>query len=150
MTSDAPPIPGQVMPGDPRRLVLADLVARLAGGLAERAGAYETAAAEADGALRQALAGLAEASRAQGVDLAPLARELGAPTTPPPPSPSGGATSLGTTLGEAFQAERTMEWGSRELAGLAPDPATRALAGRLAARAAANAQEVRRLYLRYT
>jgi hypothetical protein len=148
MESEALPILSQVTPDNPRRLVLADLVARLAAGLAARAGAYEAAAGRAAGALREALARLAQASHAQAVELRPLARALG--VTPAPASPPGGATSLGITLGEAFQAERTMEWESRELVGLAPDLATKALASRLAAQAARNAEEVRRLYLRYT
>src|SRR6185295_10198615 len=70
----------------------------------------------AAGALREALARLAQASLAQAAELVPLARALGVP--PAPASPPGVATSLGTTLGEAFQAERTMEWVSRELVGL--------------------------------
>src|SRR5262245_3494292 len=148
--SDAPPLLRQVLPDDPRRLVLADLVARLASGLAARAGAYEAAAGKAAGALREALTRLAQASHAQAAELAPLARALGVATVPTPPSRPSGVTSLGTTLGEAFQAERTMEWGSLELAGLAPDPASKALAERLIAGTAANAEEVRRLYLRYT
>jgi hypothetical protein len=148
--SDAPPIPRPDVPDDPRRLVLAYLVTRLAAGLAGQVVAYEAAAAKAGDALRQALTGLAQASRAQAAELAPLARALGVAAAPPPPSPLESVTSWGTMLGEAFQAERTLEWGSRELAGLAPDSTTRALASRLAAQAARNAEEVRRLYLRYT
>jgi hypothetical protein len=53
-------------------------------------------------------------------------------------------------LGEAFQAERFLEEMGRELAGLTPDPAVRALALRLATAAARDGREVRRLYLQYS
>jgi hypothetical protein len=53
-------------------------------------------------------------------------------------------------LGQAFQAERTMEWVSRELAVLAEDPTIRALAALLTGQMALDREEVRKLYLRYS
>ena len=65
-----------------------------------------------------------------------------APGAPPGP--------WGVVLGEAFQDERHLERTSRELAVLAGDPRLKALAARLAAGAARDAEEVRKLYLRYS
>jgi hypothetical protein len=134
--------------GDPRRVVLADLVARLVAGVTARARAYDAAAGQAEGDLKQALDRLGRAKHAQAVDLLPLARALGAsvPSAPPP----GCARHWGVVLGEAFQGERDLEWTSRELAVLAGDPAIKALAARLAGGAARDAEEVRKLYLRYS
>ena len=139
------------MSDDPRRLVLADLAARLAAGMAGRARAYEAAAGRAEGPLRHALQELARVKHAQTADLTPLARTLGvsAPSAPPPP-PAGGPPAWGVILGEAFQAERSLEGMGRELAGLTPDPGVRALALRLASAAARDGEEVRRLYLQYS
>ena len=139
------------MAGDPRRLVLADLVARLAASVAGQARAYEAAAGQAEGALRHALEALTLAKRAQAADLTPLAQalEVSAPSAPPLPS-TGGSPAWGVILGEAFQAERALEEMGRELAGLTEEPADRALALRLATAAARDAAEVRRLYLRYS
>jgi hypothetical protein len=149
--SDTGPVPGRELPADPRRLMLADLVARLAAGVTTRARAYEAAAGEARGALRRALEELARAKHAQAADLAPL---VGILAVPPPALPVSSPVATpprwGVILGEAFQAERDLEGIGRELAGLAPDPAVKALAARLAAGADRDGREVRRLYLRYT
>jgi hypothetical protein len=150
---DAGPTPGDDMSDDPRRIVLADLVARLVAGLATRARDYEAAAGPAGGALQRALEELARAKRAQTADAAPLGRAFGvaAPVLPPPyPSPPETPLSWGVILGEAFQAERVLEAIARELAVLTTDPATKALATRLAAGAGRDGREVRRLYLRYS
>ena len=128
--------------------MLADLVARLAAGVTTRARAYEAAAGQAGGDLRQALDRLGRAKLAQAADLLPLARAFGAPV--PPASPPGSARPWGVVLGEAFQDERDLEWTSRELAVLAGDPRLKALAARLAGSAARDAEEVRKLYLRYS
>jgi hypothetical protein len=53
-------------------------------------------------------------------------------------------------LGEGFQGERALEWTGRELAALAPDPAVKALAARLVVDVVRDAEEVRKLYLRYS
>jgi hypothetical protein len=148
--SDSRPTPGE-MSDDPRRIVLAYLVARLAAGVATRARDYEAAAAQAEGPLRQALEELARAKHAQAADLAPLARALGVPAPSlPPPAPQWSPLAWGVILGEAFQDERVLEGIGRELAGLAPDPAVRALAARFAAGAGRDRADVRRLYLRYS
>jgi hypothetical protein len=133
---------------DPRRLVLADLVARLAAAVTTRARHYEAAAGQAQGDLRQALERLGRAKQAQAADLLPAAQALGASV--PPALPPGPASSWGVILGEAFQGERDLEWTSRELAVLAGDPPLKAMAARLAGGAARDAEEVRRLYLRYS
>lgn len=149
----APGAPGlaEPAPGDPRRVVLADLVARLAAGVTARAMAYEAAAGQAQGELREALDGLGRGKAAQAADLRPLARALGVPAPPaPPPAPPGPARHWGVVLGEAFRGERDLERTSRDLAGLAEDPALKALAARLAGETARDAAEVRKLYLRYS
>jgi hypothetical protein len=133
---------------DPRRLVLADLVARLAAGVTAQALRYEAAAARAQGDLSEALDRLGRAKHAQAADLLPAARALGASV--PPASPPGPAGSWGVILGEAFQGERELEWTGRELAVLAGDPALKGLAARVAGDSARDGEEVRRLYLRYT
>ena len=148
---DAGPTPGEGMSDDPRRIGLADLVARLVAGLATRARDYEAAAGPAGGALQQALEELARAKRAQAADIAPLGRAFGvAAPMLPPPSPPGTPLSWGVILGEAFQAERVLEAIARELAVLTTDPAIKALATRLAAGAGRDGGEVRRLYIRYS
>ncbi|HEX2501979.1 MAG TPA: hypothetical protein VHO73_11020 [Methylomirabilota bacterium] len=148
--SDAGPVPGRDLPADPRRLVLADLVARLAAGLATRARDYEAAAGQ-EGALRRPLQELARAKHAQLADLAPLCDALGAPRSAlPTPALASPPLAWGVILGKAFQAERDLEGLGRELGGLAADPAIKALAARLAAGADRDGREVRRLYLRYT
>jgi hypothetical protein len=148
---DAASAAGPHASADPRRLVWADLVARLAAGVATGARDYEAAAGQADGVLRQALEERARAKHAEAADLGPLAHALGVPVpTVPPASPPDSALSWGVILGEAFQGERALEWTARELAILAPDPAVRAQAARLAAGAARDGEEVRRLYLRYS
>jgi hypothetical protein len=53
-------------------------------------------------------------------------------------------------LGEAFQGERALERTGHELTGLAEDQAVKILGARLAAGAARDGEEVRRLYLRYS
>jgi hypothetical protein len=149
--SDAGPMPGDDMSDDPRRVGLAYLVARLVTGLAMRARDYEAAAGPAEGALRRALEELARAKHAQAADVAPLGRALGVPAPALPPlSPPVTPSSWGVTLGEAFQAERVLEGLGRELTQLTTDPAIKALATRLAAGAARDRAEVRRLYLRYS
>ena len=135
----------------PHRLMLADLVARLAASVPTLAREYEAAAGQAEGALGQTLEDLARAKHAQAADLAPLASALGvpapsAPRVAPPTSP----LSWGVILGEAFQGERAIERAGRELGALAVDPLVKALAARLAAGAARDGQAVRKLYLRYT
>lgn len=139
------------MPGDPRRLAVADLTTRLAAGLAGQARAYEAATGQAEGALRQALEDLGRAKHAQAADLALLARALGV-STPSWQSrtPAGAPLGWGVILGEAFQGERALEEMGRELAGLTSDPPVRALALRLRAAAGRDGGEVRRLYLRYS
>lgn len=133
---------------DPRRLVLADLVARLAAGVTTRARAYEAAAGQAEGDLRKALERLERAKLDQAAELLPLARTLGASV--PAAGPEGTPGPWGVVLGEAFQGERRLERTSRELAVLAGDPRLKALAARLAGSAARDADEVRKLYLRYS
>ena len=136
---------------DPRRLVLADLVARLAASVLALAGEYEAAAGRAQGPLGQTLEDLARAKDAQAADLAALASALG---VPPPSAPRAAAPtfplSWGVILGEAFQGERAIERIGRELGTLAADPLVKALAARLATGAARDGQAVRKLYLRYT
>ena len=146
--SDPLPPPGFDTADDPRRVVLADLVARLAAAVAAGGRDYEAAASRAEGDLRHGLEKLARAKRAEAAALAPLARTLGvpAPSLPPPRTPA----SWGETLGAAFQAERVLEGVARELAGLTSDPAIRALATRLVIEVSRDREEVRRLYLRYT
>jgi hypothetical protein len=129
--------------------VLADLVGRLAAGVTARGMAYEAAAGQAQGELREALDGLGRGKAAQAADLRPLARALGVPAPPAPPPP-GPARHWGVVLGEAFRGERDLERTSRDLAGLAEDPALKALAARLAGETARDAAEVRKLYLRYS
>ncbi len=149
--SDALPPSGYDTADDPRRVVLADLVARLAAAATAGARGYEAAASRAEGGLRHALEELARAKHAEAAGLAPLARSLGvsAPLLPPP-LPSRAPVSWGEILGEAFQAERVLEGVGRELAGLTSEPAVRALATRLITRVSRDREEVRRLYLRYT
>jgi hypothetical protein len=152
---EATTTPGPSDPSDPRRLVLAHLVARLAAGLTMRALHYEAATSQAQGELKQALDQLGRAKRAQKADLLPAARALGAalpPASSESPAAPGGTVphSWGVELGEAFQGERDLEWTSRELAVLALDPALKALGARLAGGAARDAEEIRKLYLRYT
>ena len=136
---------------DARRLVLADLAGRLARGLAERAVRYEGAASLATGPLRQALERLGREAQAQRAEIASVARALGtsgaAALPGPPPS---GPPAWGVILGEAFQQERGLGRLAGDLGTLAPDPALKALAARLAATAAERGGEVRRLYLRYS
>jgi len=136
---------------DPRRLVLADLAGRLAAGVAGQARAYDAAAGQAEGPLRDALRQLARAKHAQMADLTPLARTLGvsAPRVPSAAT-AGGPPAWGVILGQAFQAERTLEEIGRELAGLTSDPGAKAMVLRLATAAARDGGEVRRLYLRYS
>jgi hypothetical protein len=140
--------PRPAVAADPRRLVLADLVTRLAAGVATRARHYEAAATEAQGELKQALDRLGRSKDAQTADLLPAARALGA-SVPPGSAPTPGRP-WGVILGEAFQGERDLEWTGRELAVLAGDPALKTLAARLAGGSARDAQEVRKLYLRYS
>ena len=149
--SDPLPPPGYDTADDPRRVVLADLVARLAAGVAAGARGYEAAASRAEGGLRHGLEALARAKHAEAAGLVPLARSLGvsAPLLPPP-LPSRAPVSWGEILGEAFQAERVLEGVGRELAGLTSEPTVRALATRLIAGVSRDREEVRRLYLRYT
>ena len=139
------------MADDPRRLVLADLAARLAAGVAGQAHAYDAAAGRAEGPLRDALRELARGKHAQMADLMPLFRTLGvsAPLAPSAPT-GGGPPAWGVILGEAFQAERTLEEMGRGLAGLTSDPGAKALVLRLATAAVRDGGEVRRLYLRYS
>ncbi len=134
---------------DPRHLVLADLAARLASGLTTRAQAYEAAARQAEGDLREALERLARAKRAQAADLFPVARGP-AEGSRASASPPAAARPWGVVLGEAFQDERDLERTGRELAVLAEAPALKALAARLAGGAARDGEVVRGLYLRYS
>jgi hypothetical protein len=136
---------------DPRRVVQADLLARLLAALVTRARDYDAAAAQAAGALRQALEELARVKRAQLAALGPLAQNLGVHT----PSPSSAAPTesrpeWGVILGQAFQDERTVEGLARDLAGLLPDPAGRALGAGVARGASQDRATVRGLYLRYS
>ena len=145
----AAPPPTAPVPDDPRRLVLADLVSGLVAGLMEQAAAYERAARRVTGDLHQSLEDLYRAKQAEIAALAPLARDLGVTAAAPPP-PSGPDRPWGVVLGEAFQAERTLERVVRELAAGAGDPGIRALGARLNSEIARDRGEVRRLYLRYT
>ena len=149
--SDPLPPSGYDTADDPRRVVLADLVARLAAAVAAGARDYEGAAIRAEGGLRHGLEELARAKHAEAAGLAPLARSLGVsvPLLPPLP-PSEAPASWGEILGKAFQSERVLEGVSRELAGLTSEPSLRALASRLIAAVSRDREEVRRLYLRYT
>jgi hypothetical protein len=142
---------GREAPTDPRRIVLAHLVAHLAADVMTRARGYAAAAAQADGHLRDVLEELVRRKHAQVADLLPFGRVLDVPTpsvppAPPPTTPPG----WGTILGEAFQGERAVETIGRELAVLASEPALKALGARLAAGAARDSEEVRKLYLRYS
>ena len=139
------------MGADPRQLAVADLTARLAARLTRQARAYDAAAGQAGGELRQALEDLGRAKQAQFDDLVPLARALGI-STPAAASltPAGVRAGWGIVLGEAFQGERALEAVGRELAGLAVDRDVRALATRLAAAAGRDGGMVRKLYLRYS
>lgn len=149
--SDAPPSPGSDLAHDPRRVMLADLVGRLAAAVAVGAGGYEAAASCAEGPLRDALEVLARAKHAEAADLAPLARTLGVSAPPRRPTPPPGTpVSWGATLGAIFQDERVLEGIARELVGLASDPSVRALAARLVTAVSRDREEVRKLYLRYT
>ena len=149
--SNSTPAVGYDISDGPRRLVLADLVARLTVGLTGGASGYEAAAEQAEGALRHALQEIARSKHAQAADLAPLARALGVSAPPlPAPHPPGTPPSWGVILGEAFQAERILAGVARELAGLTADPAVRALATRLTAGVARDREEVLKLYLRYS
>ena len=149
--SDATSEAGRETSSDPRRIVLADLVAHLAAGVMTRTLGYAAAAAQADGHLRDVLEELVRRKHAQAADLLPLGRVLGVPTPSAPPAPPPSATpGWGTILGEAFQGERAVETIGRELAVLAREPALKALGARLAAGAARDGEEVRKLYLRYT
>ncbi len=143
--------PPPVQPGDPRRLGLAELVGQLLAGAAALGRGYEAAAPRAPEALRRALRELARSKEGLAATLAPLARALGGPgPTSPPPHPPEMAGEWGVALGEAFQGERALEMAGRQLGALAEDPAVRALAARLAAGAARDGAEVRKLYLRYS
>ena len=136
---------------DPRRTVLADLVAHLAVGVIKQARCYETAAAHADGLLRETLDELGRRKHDQAADLLPLSRALGVPApSVPTPTPPESTPAWGVVLGEAFQGERALEATGRQLAVLAQEPALRDSAARLAAGAARDGGEVRKLYLRYT
>jgi hypothetical protein len=146
----AAPSPTEPVPDDPRRLIQADLVRQLLSGLMAQAVAYERAASHAAGALRQSLVDLYRAMEAEIADVTPLARALGVTPASAPPSPAGPERPWGVVLGEAFQAERTLERVARELAAVAGDPATEALSARLSSEIARDREEVRRLYLRYT
>jgi hypothetical protein len=149
--SDPLPPSGYDTADDPRRVVLADLVARFAVAVAAGARDYERAAIRAEGSLRHGLEELARAKQAEAAWLAPLARSLGVPAPVVGlPLPAGTAVSWGEILGKAFQAERVLEGVGRELAGLTSEPAVRALATRLIAGVSRDRGEVRRLYLRYT
>jgi hypothetical protein len=145
----APPEISAFAPDDPRRLVLADLVAQLAAGLREREAAYAGAAGRAEGALRTALEALQRAKAAQREALAPLARALGVPDAAPA-SRVDGPDHWGAILGEAFQGERTLERITREVAAGVVDPPTRALMAGLAIQIARDRDAVRRLYVQYT
>jgi hypothetical protein len=149
--SDAIPPPAAYdTPDGPRRLVLADLVARFATATARQASRYEAAAGQAEGDLREALEGLARAKQLEVRDLAPLARALGAAPPPPPPPAASGTPHWGVILGEAFQAERVLEGLGRELTGLTADPGVKVLGSRLTAEVLRDREEVRKLYLRYS
>ena len=139
------------MAGDPQQLAVAHLTARLAAGLTRQARAYDAAAGQAGGELRQALEDLGRAKQAQFADLTQLARVLGISTpTAASASPAGVRAGWGVVLGEAFQGERALEEVGRELAGLTVDRDVRALATRLAAAAGRDGGRVRKLYLRYS
>jgi hypothetical protein len=145
----APPPPDPI-PDDPRRLAQADLVRELLSGLMAQAAAFELAASRASGVLRQSLVDLYRAMEAEIAALTPLAGTLGV-TLPTPPAPGGPERSWGAILGEAFQAERTLERVARELASVAAgDPAMVALSTRLTSEIGRDREGVRRLYLRYT
>jgi hypothetical protein len=135
---------------DPRRLVLAYLMSRFAAGLAAQAAEYAQAAVHAAGALRGSLQDLARAKEAELMALAPSAHALGVSTSIPDAPVDSPPRPWGVVLGEAFQAERTLERVGRELAAGAWDASIRALAARLTSEIAQDREEVRRLYLRYT
>jgi hypothetical protein len=136
---------------DPRRLMLVDLVTRLAVALATQARAYEAAAGQAEDALGQRLGELVRAKNTQMADLAPLARTLGIATaSESSAAPLEAPLSWGVILGEAFQGERVIERLGRELAVLARDPLVKAGAARVAVGAARDGETVRKLYLRYS
>jgi hypothetical protein len=143
----APP----TLPSDAHRLVLGDLVGRLARALGESAARYEAAAGWADGPLRQALEALGRATRARCADVASVARAAGLPVPPGGAGPPASAREAwGVILGEAFQAERVLGRLAGELGALAQDPPLRALGMRVAVGAAEQGAEVRRLYLQYS
>ena len=135
----------------PRRLMLADLVARLAAGVQALAGDYEAAAGQAEGSLGRTLEDLARAKGAQTVDLAPLASALGLPgLSKPRPAPLKTPLSWGVILAGAFQGERAIERIGWELAALATAPPAKALGAHLATGAARDGKVVRKLYLQYS
>ena len=148
--SDALPFPGYDPPDDPRRVMLADLVGRLAAAVAAGAAGYEAAAGwprRAPGRARGARP--RQARRGRRSDPAGADPGGGAPPRRPRPPPVT-PVSWGATLGAIFQDERVLEGIARELAGLACGSAIRALAARLVAAASRDREEVRKLYLRYT
>jgi hypothetical protein len=148
---DAPPAALLAARTDPRRVALADLVARLVEAVTAGARRYEAAVARTEaGALRQGLERLGHAKRAQVAALAPLARALEISALPEPGAPAGTPPPWGVLLGEAFQGERRIRRLAEETARLVDDPGVGALAARLAAAAARDGGEVRGLYLRYS
>jgi hypothetical protein len=149
MTEPVTAPPSGPMPDDPRRLAQVDLVRQLLSGLMAQAAAYELAATRASGILRQSLVDLYRAMEAEIAALTPLARALGV-TPSAPPAPADSERPWGAVLGEAFQAERTLQRVAQELAALAGDPAMVALSTRLTSEIARDREAVRRLYLRYT
>jgi hypothetical protein len=135
---------------DPRGALVAALTDRVEAALGALAGHYAATSRAAEGELRTALEGLAEAKQAQLglLRAAGLAGTAGG--SPAPPVPSAAPPRWGVLLGKAFEGERALESAAGELARL-PLARTLAVAGaRIAAAAARDQETVRRLYLRYS
>jgi hypothetical protein len=138
-------------PGDPRRVLVADVVARVLARLEGLRQHYEAAAGLAGGGpLRETLLALAARKRAQAGALEPLAAALGVAGSAPAASPPATPARWGVLLGEAFGSERALETAARELGALTGEAAVSQLGTGLAAAVARDQETVRRLYLRYT
>jgi len=138
-------------PDDPRRVLREDLLAQIGGILAHLRRLYATAAARADGPLREAFAELAARKAAQASALAAAGGPPGRDAeVPPAAGPPGTGVRWGLVLGEAFRGERALELAARQLGAFSPAPTLQALARSLAEGAARDLGAVRKLYLRYS
>jgi hypothetical protein len=149
MTAAPEPGVSPLAPEDPRHVALADLVGRAAAMLARLAQLYEAASQAAVGDLRETLETLAREQERLAAEVAHVTGRLDAfPAAPPVAGPV--PPRWGLVLGQAFEWERALELLGRELAVLAGETALGRLGARLAAAAARDGREIRRLYLRYS